>query len=246
MTAKRPKCPCKAMTNDTAFHTFGTKDTFEADAAYWIETRLSDALSRRGKASLFCSGGSTPGPIYEALSERELDWENVTVGLADERWVEDSHEASNGALVRRTLMQNKAEDATFLPMKTDAASAFGAEADLNRIYGPVAETIDILVLGMGPDGHTLSWFADAKGLGAATDPGNMMSVAAIDAPKTDVTGDITERMTLTYPAVARARHILLMITGDKKRQVYDRADPSHAVTLMRKAAGDALTVFYRS
>lgn len=234
------------MTNDTAFHTFGTRETFETDAAYWIETRLANALSRRGKASLFCSGGSTPGPIYEALSERELDWENVTVGLADERWVPESHEASNAALVRRTLLRGKAEAASFLPMKTDGASAFGEETGLDRVYGSVSDVIDVLLLGMGPDGHTLSWFADAKGLGAATDPGNTLSVAPIDAPKTKVTGDITERMTLTYPAVARARHILLMMTGDKKRQVYDHADPSHPVTLMRKAAGDALTVFYRS
>ncbi|WP_300396619.1 6-phosphogluconolactonase [Henriciella sp.] len=246
LTAGGLACPCKRMASAAEFHAFGTKETFETEAADWIEARLEDALSRRGKATLFCSGGSTPGPIYETLSGLNLDWKNVTVGLADERWVSEDHEASNAALVRRTLLQNKAEAATFLPMKTADESAFGAEAALNESYGDAASVIDVLVLGMGEDGHTLSWFANAKGLGAATDPGNLLSVAAISAPKSKVTGPITERMTLTYPAVARARSILLMMSGDKKKTVFDAANPDHPVSKMRKAAGKALTVFYRS
>lgn len=219
---------------------------FETEAADWIKARIEDALSRRGKATLFCSGGSTPGPIYESLSGVNLDWENVTIGLADERWVDERHEASNAALVRRTLLKDKAEAASFLPMKTGHETAFGAEASLEKTYGEAASVIDILVLGMGQDGHTLSWFENAKGLGAATDPGNLLSVAAIDAPKTKVTGEITERMTLTYPAVARARNILLLMSGDKKKSVFEASTPEHPVSLMRRAAGKALTVFYRS
>ncbi|MGB3626267.1 MAG: 6-phosphogluconolactonase [Henriciella sp.] len=234
------------MISDTEFHTFSDKTSFEADAAHWVKSRLGDALERRSKASLFCSGGSTPGPIYQALSDTELDWGNVTVGLADERWIGPEHAASNAALVQRTLLQGKAAEARFLQMKTASDTAFGAEAELDKSYGEPASVIDVLILGMGPDGHTLSWFSDAKGLGAATDPGNLLSVAAIDAPKTEVTGEITERMTLTYPAVANARHILLLMTGDDKRAVFKRADAAAPVNLMRKAAGDALTVFYRS
>lgn len=246
MTASRCACPCAGMTSGPQFHTFSDRETFEADAAHWIRQRMENALSRRGRASLFCSGGSTPGPIYRSLSGAELDWANVTIGLADERWVPETHDASNAALIRRTLLRDKAGKARFLPMMTGGESAFGSEAALHKDYGTPAGTIDVLVLGMGPDGHTLSWFADAKGLGAATDPGNMLSVAAIDAPRTEVTGEFTERMTLTYPAVAHARHILLLITGDDKRAVYERGDPALPVNLMRKAAGDALTVFYRS
>lgn len=234
------------MLSDPEFHTFSDKATFEADAAHWIKSRLEDAILRRSKASLFCSGGSTPGPIYQALSDADLDWKKVTVGLADERWVAADHDASNGALIQRTLLQGNAADAQFIPMKTASDTAFGAEAELNKTYGEPASVIDVLILGMGPDGHTLSWFADAKGLGAATDPGNLLSVAAINAPKTEVTGEITERMTLTYPAVANARHILLLLTGDEKRSVFERREAGHPVHLMRRAAGDALTVFYRS
>ena len=246
MTAATLTCPCTVMASAAEFHAFGTKETFETEAADWIEARLEDALSRRGKATLFCSGGSTPGPIYNALSGINLDWENVTVGLADERWVDGDHDASNAALVRQTLLKDKAEAARFLPMKTNHESAFGAEAELEKTYGDAASAIDMLVLGMGEDGHTLSWFANAKGLGAATDPGNLLSVAPINAPKSKVTGDITERMTLTYPAVARARNVLLLLSGDKKKSVFEAATPEHPVSLMRRAAGKALTVFYRS
>ena len=73
----------RPMSQTTAFHTFGTPETLQTDAAHWIETRLADALARRGEASLICSGGSTPGPVYQQLSELDLDWSRVSVGLAD-------------------------------------------------------------------------------------------------------------------------------------------------------------------
>ena len=232
------------MNKTTTFHTFGTRETLQTDAAHWIETRLKDALSRRGEASLICSGGSTPGPVYQQLSEIDLDWANITIGLSDERWVDADDPASNGRLVRETLMQNNAAEATFLPLKTDSASPFDAETELDTRYKPITSPVDVMILGMGEDGHTLSWFADAKGLDAALDPKNSLTVAGISAPKTKVTGENTLRATLTLPVIARTRHILLLISGDKKRAVYERGDRSHPVSIMRKAAGDALTVFY--
>lgn len=232
------------MSQTSAFHTFGTRETLQADAAHWIETRLMDALARRGKASLICSGGSTPGPVYSALSEIDMDWQNVTIGLADERWVDAGDDASNEKLVRETLLQNKAATAAFLPLTTGDASPFDAEQALDARYRPITSPVDVMVLGMGEDGHTLSWFADAKGLDAALDPHNTLNVAAIEAPKTKVTGPHTLRATLTLPVIARTRHILLLISGSKKRAVFERNDRAHPVSRMRKAAGDALTIFY--
>ena len=232
------------MSQTSAFHTFGTRETLQADAAHWIETRLMDALARRGKASLICSGGSTPGPVYQELSAIDMDWKNVTIGLADERWGDEDNEASNARLIRQTLLQDKAAAATFLPLKTEDASPFDAESALDARYRPITSPVDVMVLGMGEDGHTLSWFADAKGLDAALDPDNPLNVAAIEAPKTKVTGPNTLRATLTLPVIARTRHILLLISGDKKRAVYQQGDRAHPVTHMRKAAGDALTIFY--
>ena len=236
----------RPMSQTTAFHTFGTPETLQTDAAHWIETRLADALTRRGEASLICSGGSTPGPVYQQLSEHDLDWSRVSVGLADERWVPADHDASNERLVRETLLQNKAAEAKFVSMKTSHASPFDAQEEVDALYRPLTSPVDVMVLGMGADGHTLSWFADAEGIDTALDPDNPLNVAAINAPKTKITGEHTLRMTLTLPVVARARYILLLLNGEKKRAVYERQDRSHPVTLMRKAAGDALTIFSSS
>ncbi|WP_290844028.1 6-phosphogluconolactonase [Henriciella sp.] len=231
------------MSQTTAFHTFGTPETLHVDAAHWIETRLADALARRGQASLICSGGSTPGPVYRELSDLDLNWSKVSVGLADERWVEASDWASNEKLVRDTLLKNKAADATFLPMKTAAASPFDAIDEVDALYRPITSPVDVMVLGMGTDGHTLSWFEDAKGIDEAMSPDITRNVAAIEAQKSKTTGDHTLRMTLTLPVVARARYILLLMSGDKKRTVFERRNSTHPVTQMRKAAGDALTIF---
>ncbi|RIJ33210.1 6-phosphogluconolactonase [Henriciella algicola] len=235
--------PFPLMSQTTAFHTFGTPETLHVDAAHWIETRLADALARRGKASLICSGGSTPGPVYRELSQIDLDWSKVSVGLADERWVDASDEASNERLVRETLIQNKAAEAAFIPMKAAATSPFDAVEEVDALYRPITSPVDVMVLGMGADGHTLSWFADAKGLDEAMSPDTTRNVAAIEAQKLKTTGDHTLRMTLTLPVVARARYILLLMSGDKKRTVFERRDRSHPVTQMRRAAGDALTIF---
>lgn len=235
--------PFPHMSQTTAFHTFGTPETLHVDAAHWIETRLADALARRGQASLICSGGSTPGPVYRELSDLDLNWSKVSVGLADERWVEASDGASNEKLVRDTLLKNKAADATFLPMKTAAASPFDAIEEVDALYRPITSPVDVMVLGMGTDGHTLSWFEDAKGIDEAMSPDATRNVAAIEAQKSKTTGDHTLRMTLTLPVVARARYILLLMSGDKKRTVFERRNSTHPVTQMRKAAGDALTIF---
>ena len=107
-----------------------------------------------------------------------------------------------------------------------------------------ANFADVVLLGMGPDAHTLSWFAGGKGYDEAVDPIASRIVAAVKAVESDVTGPNTLRMTLTYPAVAQARHVLLLITGADKKHVFETADANTPVGRMRTAAGNALTVFY--
>ena len=101
-----------------------------------------------------------------------------------------------------------------------------------------------MILGMGPDAHTLSWFPDAEGLGDALNPDNANKVAAIRARKTAVTGDHTARMTLTLPAVANAKHTLLLITGSEKRDTLETAGPDTPIRHMINAAGDRLSTYW--
>lgn len=231
------------MTLRHGLETFENKTALQAAAAKWIAERLRDAITRRGSAVFMGSGGSTPGPVYESLSHASLAWDQVHVGLCDERWVEDTHPASNGAMIERTLLQNKAALASYTPMKVAGADPFDAVDVVNELYLEAGLT-DVMLLGMGPDAHTLSWFAGARGYDAATDPDTTAMVAAIEAKPSEVTGPNLLRMTLTQPCIAYARHVLLLITGKDKRDVFERAGPDAPVSLMRRAAGDALTVFY--
>lgn len=222
---------------------FKTKPDLQNAAAEWIAQRLEDPLSRRKKATLMLSGGSTPGPIYEKLSHFDIDWRHVTVGLADERWLEETSPASNSAMVRRTLLQNKAASALYTPMKLSGDDPFKSIEDVAKLYEPALRT-DVMILGMGPDAHTLSWFSGARGYKSAIDPENPLAVTAVEAIQSPVTGEHTRRMTLTQRCVANARHILLIITGEEKKRVFETAATDAPVSIMHRAAGDALTVFY--
>lgn len=231
------------MTQGHSFTAFETKAALQAAAATYLADALRDALARRGSAIFMGSGGRTPGPVYEALSEADLDWANVQIGLCDERWVDTDHPGSNGAMMERTLLQNKAAAADYIPMKTSASDPFAAIEDVNELYLD-ANLTDVMLLGMGPDAHTLSWFAGARGYEAAVDPDSTSVVTAIEAIESEVTGSNLLRMTLTQPCVAYARKVLLIITGADKRAVFETAPDDAPVSIMRRAAGEALTVYY--
>ncbi|MEL6724862.1 MAG: 6-phosphogluconolactonase [Pseudomonadota bacterium] len=231
------------MTQGYVFKSFEDKSALQEAASDWIAAALADSIARRGSAVFMGSGGRTPGPIYETLSQADLDWENVHIGLCDERWVDRDHDASNGAMLERTLLQNKAQMATYTAMKVPGEDPFAAIDEVNETYIEASLT-DVMLLGMGPDAHTLSWFSGARGYDAAVDPDTTSVVAAIEAVQSDVTGPNLLRMTLTLPCVAYARHVLLLITGADKKEVFLNAPDDAPVSLMKRAAGAALTVYY--
>ncbi len=231
------------MTQRYVFEVFDSKPDLQAAAAAWLADALRDAIARRGSAVFMGSGGSTPGPIYETLSGADLDWEMVQIGLCDERWVDVDHPASNGAMIQRTLLQNKAAIADYTPMKIKGDDPFASIDGVNELYMDASLT-DVMLLGMGPDAHTLSWFAGGRGYESAIDPDTTSVVAAVEAIESEVTGPNLLRMTLTQPCVAYARRVLLLITGQDKRRVFESAPADAPVSIMKRAAGDALTVYY--
>ncbi len=231
------------MTQGHVFKSFDSKADLQAAASDWIAKALNNAITRRGSAVFMGSGGRTPGPIYESLSHAELDWSKVSVGLCDERWVDTDHPASNGAMLEATLLQNRAASAEYTPMKLAGSDPFAAIEQLNDLYMDAALT-DVMLLGMGPDAHTLSWFKGGRGYEDAVSADTTNVVAAVEAIESDVTGPNLLRMTLTQPCVAYARHILLLITGADKKKVFETAPPDAPVSIMKRAAGNALTVYY--
>lgn len=214
-----------------AFKFVKSREAFYETAVDHISGHLRGALDNRGASVLLLSGGSTPGPIYENLSAEKLAWENVTVGLIDERWVDEDDAGSNAALIKRTLLQNQAKVAAFVPMKTDDEMGPAAQDKVEALYADLITPDTLAVLGMGTDGHICSWFPNADGLDAAINPENANKIQGIKAKKSKATGDYLERMTITLSALETCQSILLLITGDEKRAIIERAFESHNTDL---------------
>lgn len=177
---------------------------------------LAGALRERGRAGLVVSGGRTPVPLFRALRRQSLDWSRVQVTLADERWVEPDHPASNEGMVRRELLQEAASAARFLGLKTEAPSpGLGLEEAWRRIDA-MPRPFDMVLLGMGEDGHTASLFRRAAELaeGLSTDA-LTLAVTPPAAPH--------RRLSMSAKAILSSRHIFLQISGGAKKAVYDRA-----------------------
>ena len=182
-------------------------------------TALNLAIEVRGEATFMVSGGSTPEPLYKSLSNVDLDWESVYIALVDERWVNFDHDKSNEAFTVKHLIQNKAVVANLIGMKNTADSAQEGLADCEAAYQQLAQPFDMTILGMGSDGHTASLFPHAPGLDDALSPESGQLCAAITAIQSEVTGAITERMTLTLAGLLRSKTLVLLLTGDEKLAV---------------------------
>ncbi len=201
------------------FLEFSSQTALVKEITERIANSLSAAISKRGCASLAVSGGTTPMPMFEALSRVDLDWDKVVVSLVDERWVDVSDKDSNENLVRRHLLKNRAAAARFIGMKTAAVTASAGEKECaERLKQHMPMPYDVMVLGMGGDGHTASLFPGAEKLPAAVDMASGRICMAI-APATAS----HERMTLTLPAILNAGEIIVHISGAEKRNVYEHA-----------------------
>jgi 6-phosphogluconolactonase len=230
---------------ETDFHRleFANGEELAQGLADWTAERLRAAIAARGVALLIVSGGKSPARFFDRLSNLDLDWPRVMVTLADERRVADDSPRSNARLVRERLLQNRAQAASFTPLADvrlpEDRELAAASARIANLPSPA----DVVVLGMGDDGHTASWFPDADGLAEAMDPGARQLVSPIRAANA-----VEPRLTLTGRVILRARAIALEIEGEAKLATFavalepgpEEAMPIRAV--LRRAA-DRLTVF---
>ncbi|KIT14792.1 6-phosphogluconolactonase [Jannaschia aquimarina] len=177
---------------------------------------LRKCLTVHERASFCVPGGSSPGEVFASLSGAALDWDRVDVLLNDERWVPETSDRSNTALLRRTLLTDRAAAANLVPMTTDAAAPEDGIPDLLPRYDALFP-ISLLLLGMGEDGHTASLFPGGDKLSAAM-ADDAPALMAMRAP-----GAGEARVTLTLPVLRDAMETHLLIMGDAKREVLDRA-----------------------
>ena len=194
------------------------------DLADKLTSELADTLRRKDSATFCVPGGSTPGPIFDVMSEQALDWDRVAVVLNDERWVDEDSPRSNTAMLRKRLLVSRASAATLIPLFKAGEVAEDAMEELAAgLEGHLP--ISVLLLGMGADMHTASLFPGADNLEAAL---------ASDAPllmpmRAEGAGE--PRITLTAPVLNGALSKHIVITGAEKREALERArhlDPKEA------------------
>lgn len=218
------------------WHTFDTREAMVEALCAETAGQLKAGLNENGMASWIVSGGSTPAPLFEAMSEESLDWQNIQVALVDERWVDPSHPRSNEAFMKGALKKGQSASATYIGMKTAQDSPWDAVDEVNERFSAISQPFDSVLLGMGPDGHTASFFPDARGLEEALDVEGGNTCVALTANKSDVTGDEVDRMSISAAAIKSARHVVLMITGEEKKRVLEEAlDPSSDLPVGRLA-----------
>jgi len=217
---------------------FDTREDAALASADIIATALRTALSERDHAHLALSGGSTPGPAYRALANIDIAWEQVNIGLVDERCVPADDAASNEALIRTTMLTGRAQAANFLPMCSENDHSPTAAAAANSQYETL-QPLDVVMLGMGSDGHTASWFPGAQNFRDAVED-NGKTVVAVDATGCPVAGNHPDRLSLTLSAIATAGTAILLISGEEKYDVLASASARRHKDCPIKYAIDAL------
>lgn len=193
---------------------FADPATLAAALAVAVAEDLRAAVAARGRASLALSGGNTPKAFLQALSRQPLAWAKVNVTLVDERWVPESSDRSNARLLRENLLQGPAAEACFLPLYRPTAEPEQALEALTEELSALGQPLDVIVLGMGTDGHTASFFPGGDRLDQALDPAGSHLLVPIRAP-----GAGEPRITLSLAALLAARRIYLHVEGQAKRQV---------------------------
>ncbi len=192
-------------------------ETLMMGMARIVAKQLDVVLADKGKATLAVPGGTTPAPFLERLSLMELDWQNVTILLTDERLQPTDTFRSNYRMVDHYLSQNASEMARVLPMATADQSPDEALQVATVVYRPHLP-IDVLVVGMGADMHTASLFPDADELEAAlsADAPPLMIINSDSQPE--------RRLTLTAPVLSAAKNAHLLIAGPEKLAAYIEAE----------------------
>ncbi len=199
-------------------HTFESSAALNQQFANEISSRLAAAIAEKGEATLVVSGGKTPLPLFKTLSETDLDWSRVTITLADDRWLPETHADSNEGLVKANLLQGKAANARFISL-FDSASPDDAYQGAATVEARVAKLpkFDVLILGMGEDGHTASLFPCSKEIqaGLAADAPVSLAVTPATAPY--------QRLSLSKTRLLNSAVIYLHLVGPKKLTVLEQA-----------------------
>lgn len=180
---------------------------------------IQRSLEERSRATIFLAGGSTPRPVYELLAGdygRKLPWDGVQLFWGDERWVRPDDTMSNQGMARETLISKlPIPSQNVFPIPTDGtpeeAAARYARLLRAQFPEPTARP-DLVLLGLGPEGHTASLFPESPAL---SEEHRWATAVKVDA-------EPPQRITVTLPLINRARHVFFLVAGERKADITRR------------------------
>lgn len=174
---------------------------------------IVSTVQSQGSCSIALSGGSTPKPLYEALSREALPWEHLAIFWGDERYVPPDHPDSNQRMAREAwLDQVPIPGDRIFPMATSAADPATAAAAYEQVLRQALQTpppdipaLDVILLGLGDDGHTASLFPHTAALQVHD---QLITVGEKSGQP---------RLTFTVPLINQARHVIFLVSGTNKQ-----------------------------
>jgi len=208
------------MTGLIEFQAFESRSIASAAAAQILAKLIGDALAANpsAEASLVVSGGSTPGPCFDHLSDEALDWSRVTVLPSDERWVPADNPDSNERLIKNRLLTGLADQGKVLSFFRAGLDASQAPQVIEEDLAKLAQPFSAVLLGMGEDGHFASLFPDFDELQKALDPQGGTACTMVQTA-----GSPHLRISLTLSALLHCMHTVVLIFGEAKRSVFETA-----------------------
>lgn len=191
--------------------TFTHKNEFIQTATQAIESAIIEAQQKRGEAHVAVSGGKSPGPIYQALSQSEqINWGELSLWLVDERYVPADHEESNQQMIQENFGSRIERLKAFHFFDTKLSPDESAKVYATELGNRPEPLFDLVLLGLGEDGHTASLFPSIPEL-------NQSERLAVPTWAEGYT--TPQRLTLTFATLLSSREILFMIEGQKKEKV---------------------------
>ncbi len=218
------------MTAPVRWYRLDTADRVAAEAARRIVTQAQQAIAARGRFRIVLAGGSTPGRCYRRLAARDCDWARWDVYFGDERCLPADHPDRNSVMVQRSLLRQAAipdEQVHVIPAERGPEAAARAYEPLVRAALP----FDLVLAGVGEDGHTASLFPGHDW------PAGRLVVPVHDAPKPP-----PDRVSLSLAALDDCRHMLVLATGEGKRDALRRWRDGADLPVARLAARHGVEV----
>jgi 6-phosphogluconolactonase len=221
------------MTDRPAFTVAPDAERVARRAADVMANHINDARTRGVDVHIALAGGTTPRRAYELLADMQGSWGGVNLWLGDERCVPEDHAESNTRMIRMSLLDRlRADEGPHLHhVRADLTpedAAWLYASDIVRAMGE-RPVFDVILLGLGPDGHTASLFPEHPEVASDMAP----VIAVRNSPKPP-----PERISLTLPVLRRARFTLLLATGEEKADALARVRAGdHGVPAGRLGAG---------